>query len=103
MVSRAKIMLKADNGKFLYNHRIKNVITASRDEVNERCKFSLQVMYPILLLHTRFTVSIQGVKIRRVYKKILEAQNQAPRYMQTPFATNYQGCLLYLLIAHREH
>ena len=71
-------MLKADNGKFLYNHRTKNVITASRDEVNERCKFSLQVMY-LTLIDIPTVYKLQ--KSANFKKIILEAQNQAQQYI----------------------
>ena len=72
-----KIMLKADNGKFVYNHRTKNIITAALDEKDfakypeglERCQFSLEVMYPIC-------PTIKGVKIRNLYKTIIETRNQ---------------------------
>ena len=72
-----KIMLKADNGKFLYNHRSQNVITAAMDEdsfnscqeFRERCQFSLELMYPIYPI-------IKGVKIRNLYKTIIETRNQ---------------------------
>ena len=64
-----KIMLKAINGKFWYNHQSKNVITASRDKVCEGCKFSLEVMYPMC-------PTIKGVKPNEYYMKIIEAPKQ---------------------------
>ena len=69
------IMLKADNGKFLYNHRTKNVVTAKIGlqeinhcpEVYERCQFSLEVMYPQ-------SPTIANAKIHQFYRTIIEAR-----------------------------
>ena len=80
----AKIMLKADNGKFLYNHSTKNTRLSfcqndPKDEFRERCKFSLELMYPIC-------PTIKGVTPREFFKKIL-GNNQLKHC--EPIATPY--------------